>query len=210
MNKDNNNKNLEKYLPKSSVLGIIIQTFILGVPILIFTYLINGISALMLIAIAPLLFCLYCKENAKEKRAQYINMVHLQEERYSVEFSDVGIEYISKEMSVSNDWLIAGSYALYKDYVSDIKYTEGYEYKEVPSEFINPKIKTKVYRLSIKTTDNTEYILNLDERYQAERMITWFERKIHERNNQYKNGSPGIQAGEPFYFLVLSVAQSET
>ncbi len=121
----------------------------------------------------------------KEKRRQYIGIVRSQEERFSAEFSDIGIEYIARGIYISYDWIIAPDYALYKDYVADVKYEERIERQRVNCKYFNTHVKVTVYYITIKTIDNTEYHFTVDERYHAERMMTWFDRKKHERNKKY-------------------------
>ena len=183
MKKDNNNKILEKYLPaSSSISGFLIPLAIFSLPILIVTFLINGFSALMLLALIPIPFLLNSNFDSKEKREKYIHLVRSQEEYFSVEFSDVGIERIGNTVNISYNWIISSEYALYKDYVSDIRYEEKVE-RILTNLKYNIKTKVTKYYITIKTIDNTEYQFSVAERYQAERMLTWLERKKHERNN---------------------------
>ena len=112
MKKDNNNKILEKYLPaSSSISGFLIPLAIFSLPILIVTFLINGFSALMLLALIPIPFLLNSNFDSKEKREKYIHLVRSQEEYFSVEFSDVGIERIGNTVNISYNWIISSEYA---------------------------------------------------------------------------------------------------
>ena len=183
MNKDNNNKILEKYLPKAIPISIL-ALIILSITIFIITYLINGFTHLNLFSLVPILFILNIHFDSKENREKYINLVRSQEEHFSVKFSDVGVERIGNTVRISYDWIITSEYALYKDYVSDVSFEEKTEKLsiKVRKTIIEPTVKVNVYYITIKTLDNTEYKFCVNERYFAERIMTWFERKKHERN----------------------------
>ena len=93
LNIDNNNKILEKYLPKAIPISILaLITF--SITIFIITYLINGFTHLNLFSLFPIPFVLHIHFDSKENREKYINLVRSQEEHFSVKFSDVGVERI--------------------------------------------------------------------------------------------------------------------